>query len=686
MFFADDLVLFGYANQNQAAIINEILNKFCSLSGQEISRDKSRAYFSKNVKRTVVQEVCGALNIQATQNLGRYLGVPIIHGRNSNNLYHYLIDRMEKKLAGWKVGSLSMAGRVSLAMSALNSLPTYAMQTTLLPAEICEIIDRKIRSFIWGARDGERKLHLVNWETVCKPKNQGGLGLRSARELNMAYLMKLTWSVLKKPSELWAQVLTTKYMKRTINGLEPKKTKRWSSCWRGINASWEVFRGGLSWGIRNGRTTNFWKERWLDDGSVIEDSVTPPFGHGTRVIADYCNPTGEWNIDLLASLLPSQILQAVVGMTPPHHDLNDDIPVWNLEPNGKYSVKTGYLLAKELTNRDEQHLWKRIWKWEGSQRVRNFLWIAASGKMLTNAERVRRHLSSNSDCGICPGEAETCEHILRSCPMASQVWDKALNLEINDPFFTLSWEDWWESNLTNPMRKTVFGYTCWTLWKCRNERVFEGKLALVDSIFAKSSFWTDVSNSSFKEVRLLREDFKLQKRVAAICWKPAPAPSFTLNSDGSVDRPSGNASAGGVLRNWQGRSIDAFTANLGKCSITRAELTGIIIGMERAWNAGVRDLEIQTDSLTAVGLLNNAKATDHQHASLIVQFSSLLDRNWKVTLKHIFREANHLADALAEKGHEVNLGNHTFNCSETIIRYWESYDLAGGTELRRIAI
>ncbi|CAN1809467.1 Putative ribonuclease H protein At1g65750 [Linum perenne] len=219
--------------------------------------------------------------------------------------------------------------------------------------------------------------------------------------------------------------------------------------------------------------------------------------------------------------------------------------------------------------------------------------------------------------------------------MASQVWDKALNLEINDPFFTLSWEDWWESNLTNPMRKTVFGYTCWTLWKCRNERVFE---------------------------------------------------AFTLNSDGSVDRPSGNASAGGVLRNWQGRSIDAFTANLGKCSITRAELTGIIIGMERAWNAGVRDLEIQTDSLTAVGLLNNAKATDHQHASLIVQFSSLLDRNWKVTLKHIFREANHLADALAEKGHEVNLGNHTFNCSETIIRYWESYDLAGGTELRRIAI
>ncbi|CAN1799663.1 Putative ribonuclease H protein At1g65750 [Linum perenne] len=137
---------------------------------------------------------------------------------------------------------------------------------------------------------------------------------------------------------------------------------------------------------------------------------------------------------------------------------------------------------------------------------------------------------------------------------------------------------------------------------------------------------------------------------------------------------------------WQGRTIDVLTANLGRCSITRAELTRIIIGMERAWNARIRDLEIQTDSLTAVGLLKNDKATEHQHASLIVQFSILLDRNWKVTLKHIFWEANHLADALAEKGHEVNLGTHTISCSESIIRYWESYDLSGGTELWRIAM
>ncbi|CAN1147088.1 Putative ribonuclease H protein At1g65750, partial [Linum perenne] len=215
---------------------------------------------------------------------------------------------------------------------------------------------------------------------------------------------------------------------------------------------------------------------------------------------------------------------------------------------------------------------------------------------------------------------------------------------------------------------------------------FEGKLASTDAIIARSKFWADVSNSSFSDIRQLREDGKMQKVVQAVCWKPAPGPCFTINTDESVYKTSGNASAGGVLRDWQGRSIDVFAANLGTCSITRAELTRIIIGMERAWNVGIRDLEIQTDSLTAVGLLKNDEATDHQHASLIAQFIRLLDRSWTVMLKHIFREANHLVDAVAEKGHEFDLGIHTISCSESCVRYWERYDLSGGSELRRVAM
>ncbi|CAN1122629.1 hypothetical protein LINPERHAP2_LOCUS1449 [Linum perenne] len=49
---------------------------------------------------------------------------------------------------------------------------------------------------------------------------------------------------------------------------------------------------------------------------------------------------------------------------------------------------------------------------------------------------------------------------------------------------------------------------------------------------------------------------------------------------------------------------------------------------------------------------------DCQHATIVSQYRRLLERNWKVTLKHIYREANHFTDILANKGNETYLGTH----------------------------
>ncbi|CAN1194394.1 hypothetical protein LINPERHAP2_LOCUS42555 [Linum perenne] len=43
--------------------------------------------------------------------------------------------------------------------------------------------------------------------------------------------------------------------------------------------------------------------------------------------------------------------------------------------------------------------------------------------------------------------------------------------------------------------------------------------------------------------------------------------------------------------------------NLGKCSITRAELMGAVVGIERARDMGIRNLTVQLDSLCAVNIL-----------------------------------------------------------------------------------
>ncbi|CAN1162618.1 Putative ribonuclease H protein At1g65750 [Linum perenne] len=177
-------------------------------------------------------------------------------------------------------------------------------------------------------------------------------------------------------------------------------------------------------------------------------------------------------------------MEEVVGMTPPCDELEDDIPVWGLEPNGCYSVRSGYLLSIGLEDYNGMSIWKRIWRWEGPE--------------------------------------------------------------------------------------------------------------------------------------------------ASIHWEGAPEPFATINTDGSVDQRTGRAAAGGSIRNCQGRIVEAFALNLGKCSITRAELAGVIEGMERAWQGGFRHIEVQIDSLCAVKLLSQTDGLNHQHAGIVGKFRALIKRNWVV--------------------------------------------------------
>ncbi|CAN1130010.1 Putative ribonuclease H protein At1g65750 [Linum perenne] len=132
-FFADDLVLFGEASASQALVINDIFERFCAASGQSVSKEKSRVYFCKNIPQDKASEIVSILGISATRDLGRYLGVPILHGRVTKHTYSYILDRLDRKLAGWKADNLSLAGRVTLASSVLNSIPSYIMKTSFLP-------------------------------------------------------------------------------------------------------------------------------------------------------------------------------------------------------------------------------------------------------------------------------------------------------------------------------------------------------------------------------------------------------------------------------------------------------------------------------------------------------------------------------------------------------------------------
>ena len=99
LFFANDLILFAKANPKNCAAIREVLDLFCSKSGQSVNGAKSRVYFSPNVDRDSREDFCAILGFQSTPNLGKYLGIPIKNPGSSSQDFNFVLEQVKQKLA-----------------------------------------------------------------------------------------------------------------------------------------------------------------------------------------------------------------------------------------------------------------------------------------------------------------------------------------------------------------------------------------------------------------------------------------------------------------------------------------------------------------------------------------------------------------------------------------------------------
>lgn len=121
-----------------------------------------------------------------------------------------------------------------------------------------------------------RKLHSVGWDTVCRPKPNGGLGLRKFRDFNRSLLAKLLWCIYTDPGSLWVQQLKSKY---NVTSLDPSLLRTGSQpspIWRSICWSRDLISKGQGKGVLSGFETLFWTEHWLGETSLLECTHLPP--------------------------------------------------------------------------------------------------------------------------------------------------------------------------------------------------------------------------------------------------------------------------------------------------------------------------------------------------------------------------------------------------------------------------
>ena len=110
----------------------------------------------------------------------RYLGVPLRPHRLLASQYSPLIHKLEAVIQGWLGKHLSYAVRLELIKSVLYGMVQFWVSIFPIPHAAIRQITYLCRNFLWTGNTCRSKSALVAWKTICLPKNEGWLVLKSA--------------------------------------------------------------------------------------------------------------------------------------------------------------------------------------------------------------------------------------------------------------------------------------------------------------------------------------------------------------------------------------------------------------------------------------------------------------------------------------------------------------------------
>ena len=471
--YADDTIIFMDDDLQKALNMKLILSIFEQLSGLKINFHKSEVFcFGKAKENT--QQYCNLFGCELGSFPLRYLGIPIHFRKLRNGEWKPIEDRFERKLASWLGKLLSYGDRLILINSVLTSLPMFMLSFFEIPIGVRKRLDFFRSRFFWQSDGNKKKYRLTKWNIICRPKDQGGLGVEVLEIKNKCLLCKWLFKILNGDG-VWSELIKNKYLHpSTLAQVKPHAFD--SPFWKGLlKVRDDFFRRG-HFKVGNGLQTRFWEDTWLgDEPLAVQYPLLYNIVQRKNVLVADVLSQNPLNIVFRRTLSENKWimwLHLVQRLMDVSLSGTADEFVWDLTASGMFTVKSMYL---DYMNDNTIYLRKYIWKLKVSLKIRIFMWFLHRRVILTKDNLSKRNWHGCLKCCFCDKE-ESIQHLFIDCPLAQIVWRIVhMTFSIAPPTSIPNLFGNWLHGVSKKDKAQIRVGACallWAIWNKRNDNIF----------------------------------------------------------------------------------------------------------------------------------------------------------------------------------------------------------------------
>lgn len=119
---------------------------------------------------------------------------------------------------------------------------------------------------------------------VCKPKEEGRLGILDLKKQNEALLMKNLDKFLNRKDISWVSLIWEKHY---ANGKLPSHIKKGSFWWRDVLKLLDPFKSFSTVIVQNSQTCLFWQDTWVQQPLHLQYPELYSFAQNKLISVDY---------------------------------------------------------------------------------------------------------------------------------------------------------------------------------------------------------------------------------------------------------------------------------------------------------------------------------------------------------------------------------------------------------------